>query len=182
MSKKLMRIRSVMGLASLTLAVLAAASCGDVVRTSRAPVMLSITGLTPTLVNSSVSNGSDEQGKATLAVNMKDVSITAPPPSTNNAVTITQYKVVYRRTDGRNTPGTDVPFPFGGAATLQILANSSGDLTFELVRQIAKQEAPLVQITNSNVVTMIADVTFFGQDQVGNELNTTGSMTINFGK
>lgn len=185
MSRELKQMRfhsSSIAFLALVFAAAATASCGDVVRTSRAPVMLSIIDVTPTLLNSRVSTVSDEQGTATLAVNMKDVTVTAPPPTTNNAVTITQYQVVYRRTDGRNSPGTDVPFPFSGAATLQIPANGSGDLTFELVRQVAKQEAPLAQITDSNVVTMIAEVTFFGRDQVGNELNATGSMTINFRK
>jgi hypothetical protein len=156
------------GRISLAMVVAATASCGDVVRTSRAPVMLSVTNLEPALLNSSVSVPSDVQATATLAVILKDVtdataSISpAPLPTTNNAVTITQYQVVYRRTDGRNTPGTDVPFPFSGAATVQIQATSNGVLTFELVRQVAKQEAPLAQITDSNVVTMIADITFFG--------------------
>jgi len=178
-----MRLRSVIGLVSLAAAVAQTASCGDVVRTGRAPVVLSVTGLKPSLVTSSVTSLSDDQVVATLAVTMKDVSLTTPAtPTANNNVTITEYQVVYRRTDGRSTQGTDVPFAFSGAATLQIVPNASGDLTFELVRQVAKQEGPLAQITDSNVVTMIADVTFFGRDQVGNELSATGSMTINFRK
>ena len=31
-----------------------------------------------------------------------------------NAVTLTRYHVDYRRTDGRNTPGVDVPYSFDG--------------------------------------------------------------------
>jgi hypothetical protein len=181
MSTNLMRMRLLIRIAWLTVLIAATASCGDVVRTGRAPVMLSVTQLAPSIVDVSVSAASDVTGAATLAVVMKDVtSITSP--TTNNDVTLTQYQVVYRRTDGRNTPGTDVPFPFSAAATLQILANGTAGLNFELVRQVAKQEVPLVQITDSNVVTMIAQVTFFGRDQVGNELSATASTTINFRK
>ena len=31
-------------------------------------------------------------------------------PSALNAVTLKRYRIVYRRADGRNTPGVDVPF------------------------------------------------------------------------
>ena len=50
------------------------------------------------------------------------------------------------------------------------------------MRQAAKLEQPLVQLRqNSTVISAIADVTFFGADQVGNELSVTGSVLINFG-
>jgi hypothetical protein len=174
-------MRTLIRIAAVTGLVAATASCGDVVRTGRAPTMLSVTQLAPSIVDASVTAPSSVQGVATLAVVMKDFT-DFTGPTTNNAVTITQYQVVYRRTDGRSIPGTDVPFSFGAATTLQIPANSTGSLTFEWVRQVAKQETPLVQITDSNVVAMIAEVTFFGRDQVGNELNATASTMINFRK
>jgi hypothetical protein len=180
MITKLMRPRTLTGFIVVAAIVSTTAACGDVVRTSRAPVILSVAQLAPTLLNSSVSGGSDETGTATLAVDVKDVTFTSP--TSNNAVMITQYQVVYRRTDGRNTPGIDVPYPFSGPTTTRIDPNSTGSVTFELVRQVAKQESPLVQITDANVVAMIADVTFFGHDLVGNDLNATGSLMINFRK
>ncbi len=54
-------------------------------------------------------------------------------------------------------------------------------LDFELVRHVAKLEAPLVYLaTNLNVISTIAEVTFYGRDQVGNEVNVTGHILINF--
>ena len=38
-------------------------------------------------------------------------------PSDNSSMTITRYRVTYRRADGRNVPGIDVPYAFDGAAT-----------------------------------------------------------------
>ena len=38
----------------------------------------------------------------------EDISTTTQP-SLNNEVTINRYRVVYRRSDGRNAPGVDVP-------------------------------------------------------------------------
>jgi hypothetical protein len=117
--------------------------------------------------------------EATLGVVMKDVTVS---PTTNNQVTVSRYHVSYRRSDGQNTPGVDVPFGFDGAVTTTIPANSTGTLTFQIVRQDAKLEQPLVELRqNSTVISAIADVTFYGADQVGNDVSVTGSVLINFG-
>jgi hypothetical protein len=53
---------------------------------------------------------------------------------------------------------------------------------FELVRAVAKAEAPLVQLAGGGtILKMIANVTFYGHDQAGNELNVTGAITVEFG-
>jgi hypothetical protein len=60
----------------------------------------------------------------------------------------------------------------------------TGTLTlgFELVRNTAKQESPLVQLeTNGIIISTIADVTLYGRDQVGNDISATGSIGIAFG-
>ena len=100
----------------------------------------------------------DDLGTATLGVVPKDF---LAPTTTNNDVTITRYRVEYRRADGRNVPGVDVPFPFDGAATETITAGSAGDVIFELVRHVAKKEAPLVQLVSDvSAISTIAVVTF----------------------
>ncbi|MCK7469888.1 MAG: hypothetical protein MZU95_03085 [Desulfomicrobium escambiense] len=38
-------------------------------------------------------------------------------PTPVNSVTVTRYHVAFKRSDGRNTPGVDVPYAFDGAAT-----------------------------------------------------------------
>jgi hypothetical protein len=164
---------------------LAVISCGNVVRTGRSPVMLTInsiesaTGASATL-NSDVAVAHSDQAQAAIGVVMKDVTVT---PTTNNQVSITRYHVAYQRADGRNVEGVDVPFAFDGAVTVTIPANLTGSVVFDIVRQVAKQEAPLAQLRqNPAVISVIANVTFFGSDQVGNDVSVTGSVLINFGK
>lgn len=191
-----------------SLAILAAASgCGDVIRSGRSPVVLVIdllqgapgggfgagtfggtlrsdvivflssplpctpTARCPTLYNDS--------GRVELSLVPKDVRVA---PTTNNQVTINRYRVSYRRADGRNTPGVDVPYGFDGAVTGTVPPAGSLILGFELVRHVAKEETPLVQLAqNPQIIATIADVTFYGADLVGNAVSVTGSMLIEFG-
>lgn len=193
----------------LALAALAAggASCGDVARTGQSPMYLTINSLTGSsgrggaaaagsnvLLSDVIVNVTapapcapaspcptvfNDLGAATFSVAPKDVTDPTAPTS-NNSVTLTRYRVSYRRTDGRNTPGVDVPYAFEGAITITVpLTNSA---TFELVRHAAKNESPLVQLRNSpSTITTIADVTFYGTDRVGNDISATGSIQIDFG-
>ena len=97
-------------------------------------------------------------------------------------ITINRVRVVYTRADGRNTQGVDVPFAFDSAVTGTIQAAGTLTLGFELVRQVAKQESPLVQLrTSSNIISAIATVTFYGVDRVGNNVQATGQLQIEFG-
>jgi hypothetical protein len=124
----------------------------------------------------------EDLGRVNMTLAMKD--ITAPnAPTTNNAVTINRYRVVFRRTDGRNTQGVDVPYAFEGAVTFTV-GSQSTSATFTLVRVQAKLEAPLTALAghggNALVISTIADVTFYGFDQTGQEVSVTGSMSVNF--
>jgi len=125
----------------------------------------------------------DDPGTATLRAPLKDIGVSGTlAPTTNNEVTITRYRVDYIRADGRNTPGVDVPYGFDGAVTGTITPNSSRSFSFELVRHVAKQESPLVQlVTSGNIITTIARVTFYGQDRTGNAVSVTGQIQVNFG-
>jgi len=175
-------------------------SCGSVVRDGKSSVYLVVDSLVAkragssdpeggTLLSDVVTKGSTFNDVATVTLRMspKDIGPTGTTqPSLNNEVTINRYRVVYRRADGRNTPGVDVPYGFDGAATGTIPIGGTLKLGFELVRHIAKEESPLIQLRFANgntppVISTITDVTFYGRDQVGNELNVTGSMLINFG-
>ena len=184
------------------------ASCGDVARAGRAPVFLVIESLkataggttnatatsflqsdvqrlvSPCPVGSSCATVFGDTGVATFHLSPKDIGALAVPttPSSNNQVTLTRYHVTYRRADGRNTPGADVPYGFDGAATATVPASGTASIGFELVRTIAKTEAPLAQLAlNFTIITTIADVTFYGQDLVGNEIQATGSIQVDFG-
>ena len=128
-----------------------------------------------------------DAGQVTLRITPKDIAgriLTVPmtAPSTNNEVTIRRYRVTYRRADGRNTPGVDVPHGFDGAMTGTVPAEGTLTMAFELVRHVAKKEAPLVQlVAGPSIIATIADVTFWGQDRVGNEITVEGSLLIEFG-
>jgi hypothetical protein len=125
-------------------------------------------------------------GRVALRMSPKDIGPQAtaivPSPSPNNEVTINRYRVTYRRADGRNTPGVDVPWAFDGAATGTIPSGGTLALDFELVRHIAKEEAPLVLLaSNPTIIGTITEITFYGRDQVGNEVTVTGTILIQFG-
>jgi hypothetical protein len=186
-----------------------ATSCGDVVRTGRAPSYLvvdSIRGIrgaatvaTPanTLVSDVITNviapapcAQDnpcptifsDAGEATMHIALKDPGTATAPssPTEVNAITITRYHVEYIRADGRNTPGVDVPYGFDGAVTVTVSAPTT--FGFQLVRVVAKEETPLRQLrTSSSFITVIARVTFFGHDQAGNEVIANGSIQVDFG-
>ena len=42
-----------------------------------------------------------------------------------------------------NTPGVDVPYPFDSALTFTIPPGATAQATFELIRHITKQQAPI---------------------------------------
>jgi hypothetical protein len=194
-----MRLRGLVGLVSLAIAAAAAASCGDVVRSSRSPVMLVVNSIgggvdasspfnsdvltmrtspAPCSANAPCPTILSDLGTASMSVIMKDVSVA---PTTNNDVTITRYHVDYRRADGHNTPGVDVPLSFDGGTTVTIAAGGSGAVSFELVRHDAKLESPLQQLVyNLEVLNVIAQITFYGHDEVGNELSASGNISIAF--
>jgi hypothetical protein len=144
------------------------------------------TGFSQFLLSDVVTNNSvfDDLGQVTMVVALKDpgtpTATNAPGPL--NDVTFTRYHVAYRRSDGRNTPGVDVPYPFDSAATFTVNTTNTSAV-FEIVRHVAKEEAPLSSlVTNSAVlITTIADVTFYGKDQGGKNVAVTGSIQVTFG-
>jgi hypothetical protein len=197
---------------AITVAALVAAtsSCGDVIRQGRSPVYLVISSLQAAQGNHQSQFGSSlssdvltlvttpapcttttpcptvfgDVGQVILRISLKDIGTATivAAPTANNEVTITRYHVNYRRADGLNTPGVDVPYGIDGAVTGTVPATGSLTLGFVLVRNTAKEESPLVQLISSpNIISTIAEVTFYGQDQVGNVVSITGSIDVAFG-
>ena len=104
-------------------------------------------------------------------------------PSSVNQITITRYHVTFRRADGRSTQGVDVPWAFDGGVTATV-GGSAVDIGFEIVRHQAKNEPPLANLDfggGSIIISTLADITFYGHDQAGNEVTVTGSISVNFG-
>ena len=203
-------MRTSIRLYGLAAVIAATASCGDVVRQGSAPVFLvidqlagqrgavslgapsnplssdvitNITSPAPCSTDSPCPTIFGDSGTVTLRAPLKDIGATAPlAPTSNNEVTINRIHVQYTRADGRNTQGIDVPFGFDSASTGTIPPGGSLQLGFELVRNVAKQEAPLVQLrTSNNFISALATITFYGVDRVGNNVQTTGQIQIEFG-
>jgi hypothetical protein len=203
------RFQFVTRLAATLAITVGSASCGEVVRTGRSPAMLVIDSLvaasgakagefggflnsdvqvlvkqtvagveveTPTIVN--------DVGKVTMRIVLKDRGSPAQDasPTPVNAITLSRYRVVYKRADGRGTQGVDVPYPFDGAVTATI-TESPVEVNFELVRHSAKIEPPLATLVNRGgqiEIATIAEITFYGRDLVGNDAQVTGTITVDF--
>jgi len=201
--------RSSIAAAGVTALALASASCGDVSRTGRSPSLLILQNLegasgadpqafssfllsdVQTLVTQTV-NGQDvdvpvifnDLGQATMRLELKDrgLSGTGGTIAPLNQVSLNRFHVAFRRADGRNTPGVDVPFPVDGAVTA-IVGESPVTIPFELVRHQAKLEAPLRALANFGgrlFISTIAEITFYGADLAGNEIQVTGTMGVSF--
>ena len=165
-----------------------ASACSETIRTGQASSYLVITNLTGGDDNDSTVESdvvSDEgtiftdSGQATLALQMKDQG--GPGPSPVNSITLTQYRVEFVRSDGRNTPGVDVPHPFTGGVTTTISA--AGTVNFTLVRIQAKLEAPLRSLRGGGgaiAISTVARITFYGHDQTGREVSVTGNLDVTF--
>jgi hypothetical protein len=174
------------------------ASCAsDTVRQGSSPVYLTIdslaaaSGASPDtfgniLESDVLTEGSvfEDPGRAQMRIVLKDLGApgVTTGPSLTNQVTITRYHVTFRRSDGRNTPGTDVPYGFDGGVTATI-TDSGTTFDFTLVRAQAKIEPPLKQLTaggGAKLISTLAEVAFYGKDGAGNEVTGTGLISVNF--
>jgi hypothetical protein len=184
-------------------------SCGEVVRQGRSPAYLVIDSLmassgaqpkefghflqSDVVTNVKVQTPAGEVyvptvfedvGRVQISLALKDLGTPGNPnsPSTNNSITLNRYRVVFKRADGRNTPGVDVPYAFDGALTGTV-TSSPLTVAFVLVRAQAKLEAPLRSLREMGggiILSTIAEVTLYGRDQTGNDTNVSGSISVNF--
>ena len=115
----------------LGLTLAAAAGCSSTVREGRSPVYLVLLNLeaapgaepddmTNTLQSDVLTCGGvfEDPGRVTMRVQYKDPTAGTIDPV--NFVTLNRYRIDFRRSDGRNVPGVDVPYGFDGAATSTI--------------------------------------------------------------
>ena len=184
----------VVAAAGAALCLLGAVSCNELVQASRSSTILVIEriGAAPggttddpvdTLLNSDVSVVLPDVGRVSTRLAFKSPGTSENPasPTSANWITITGYRVVYRRTDGRATPGVDVPYPFEGGMTMT--TTDTGTAEFTLVRAQAKLEQPLISLVNGGgavVISVIAEITFFGHDQTGAAISADGTIGITF--
>jgi hypothetical protein len=186
---------TLLGRAGILALALGAASCGSAVREGSGTSFLIITNLegasgaepdefSNTLHSDVQTDGGvfNDFGTVVFALGLKDPGPSGTPnaPTQNQYITIDRYRVRYIRADGRNTQGVDVPYGFDGAVTVTV-DGDGGSAGFQLVRHIAKLEAPLGSlITNRVIISTIAEITFFGRDLTGREVTVVGRMSVDF--
>jgi hypothetical protein len=122
----------------------------------------------------------NDQVSVTLHIEQKNTQF---PTTALNAVTMQRYRVNFRRTDGQNRPGIDVPYGFDGAVTGTINPGDTRSFVFEIVRHQSKLEPPLsnlVRLGGSAVISTVAEITMWGRDQNGNEVVVTGAIDVHF--
>jgi len=185
--------------AAVALLAAVSTSCGDLTRQGTSPAYLVIDVLegakgsdqgtfTTNLISDvvtvvdNVPTIYNDLGRVQFSLGLKDPGPSTGPvsPSANNFITVDRYHVQFIRTDGRNAPGVDVPYPFDGAFTVTVSAQTQAG--FVLVRNQAKQEAPLAALAvNGILISTIAQVTFYGHDQTGRTVTAEGKIDVTFG-
>jgi hypothetical protein len=198
----------VRGVAAIAL-LAGSVSCGEVVRQDRSPVIVVIdaieaaSGADPgnlggfllsdvqTLVEQQIDGSTvrvptifNDVAQASMRIITKDAGNGAVSlsPTPWNSVTINRYRIAFIRADGRNTPGVDVPFPVDGGVTAT-LTSTPTTVPFEMVRHQQKLEQPLRALANFGgrlFISTIAEITFYGRDQVGNDVQATGTLSVSF--
>jgi hypothetical protein len=181
-------------LGAAAILVLGSASCGDLTRQGSASTYLIVTTLEAASGAQPEAFGADlrsdvvtvvddvptffnDNARVQLTLASKD---TTSAVTSNNFITVDRYRVTYLRTDGRNTPGVDVPYGFDSAFTTTVSGSSTA--TFTIVRHQAKEEAPLRALSfNPILISTIAEVTFYGHDQTGRAVTASGRIGISFG-
>lgn len=206
----LARYRSVIGGVGAVALLLGSVSCGNVAGQSKAPVTVVVdlieaaSGADPgnmggfllsdvqVLVEQTVGGQTvlvptifNDVARATMHLIAKDAGngSNALAPTPWNAVTLNRYRIEFVRADGRNTPGVDVPYPVDGAVTVT-LSSQPSQVPFEIVRHQAKLEQPLRSLAGFGgrlFISTIANITFYGVDQVGNPIQAKGSISVSFG-
>ncbi len=100
-----------------------------------------------------------------------------------NDIVVTKYTVSYSRSDGKNTPGVDVPLPFEGSLSALVRVGSSTSVSFVVVREVAKMEPPLVALAEGRaegVLQVTAKIDFYGHDLANRNVKATGYLAIYF--
>jgi hypothetical protein len=147
-------------------------------------IVAAINGGAP--LTSDIRNGVDstfvcpDRVEVEVAVRHKNPKV--PTPNIPSAVLLQSYEVRYFRTDGRGTEGVDVPYRITGNLTLGVDVADSGTVGFplEVVRYQAKVEPPLSSIYQATVLTVMAEITLYGETVSGDRVSASGRLQIDF--
>lgn len=142
-------------------------------------------------IQSDVLSEDSATGQATIFADIATAALKAnfldPEPllgtSQYNSIIVTRYIVNYFRSDGKNREGIDIPYSFEGYLNEQIEANQTVNISFVIVREVAKAEPPLVDLSlgrSDGVLEVTAKVEFYGHDLTNREVKATAYISIFF--
>jgi hypothetical protein len=127
--------------------------------------------------------GSVFNDNATLTVQSIAKNQNSPTLGPLNDVILEEYSVRFRRTDGHEVEGVDVPYSFMGTVQILVPANGSATAPILIVRHTAKLEPPLANLTGAggaDIITTFAEITLFGHTTSGKAVTTTGRLEVHF--
>jgi len=188
------KMNKALRIAFILSAFLALYSCNPVEDDSRSPSMLIVdnilgedaSGNSGNFLQSDVvmDSGTVRSDSATATLRAETL---APDPiegtSVYNDIVVTRYLVTYSRTDGKSAPGVDVPYPFEGSLSTTVSAGSTAQVSFVIVREVAKLEPPLLELVDlgaEQVLTCTAKVEFYGHDVANRTVKAVGYLTVYF--
>ena len=135
------------------------------------------------IVDPDTGAGSVTADTAKVSFTAKLIDPTVTDTSYYNSIQVTRYTVQYIRTDGKSIEGVDVPYSFEGAISALVEIDSTVDVSFIVVREVAKLELPLVELgegRGEGVLEVVARIDFYGHDTANNKVKATGYLTIFF--
>jgi len=102
------------------------------------------------------------------------------PGSPLESVILERYDVSFTRSDGRGVEGVDVPYRFSSSMTAEVAVAAAATVKIDIVRQQAKLEPPLSNITGLQIVDMTANVTVYGETVSRQAVSASGAAAIRF--
>lgn len=175
----------------------ALSGCGmspDYVTQSEADVFLFVNSINEgAVLNSDVRTGDDSN-----TVESDNVAVSFANRSKNSNVTTVQvarainfdrYTVRYYRSDGRNTPGVDVPYSITGDLRAVLDLGDNSTVSIQVVRAQAKLDPPLTNLRgivpgalggSALILSCFAEMTFYGHTSSGVAVQASGSVQIDF--
>jgi hypothetical protein len=188
-------IKKILSITVIVSAILFLYSCNPVENKSESASMLIIDGIQGKDIKGTAANylQSDVYKEKSFTVTADVASATLrtqtldPKPmmgtSSYNDILVTRYTVSYSRTDGKNVPGVDVPYPFEGSLSALVKVSSTATVSFIVVREVAKLEPPLIGLANGaaeGVLQVTAQIDFYGHDMTNHNVKATGYLAIYF--
>lgn len=193
------QFRTRLGWAALAAAAVLLTACNPVETSSQSATVLKIANLTGFDLKGSTQNYvlsdvlyvSPETGAQSWIADPANVIFSAQlldPKSISGAspmndVLVTRYVVTFQRADGRNAQGTDVPYSFEGSMSVLVPIGTATTATFILVREVAKQEPPLLNLKDAypgDGIYATAKVDFYGRDGANKLVKATGYLSVTF--